>query len=105
MKTVFVRWTAAACAAAAGIPALASQELAQKNACLACHAIDKKLLGPAYSDVAKKYKGQKDAEATLVANIKKGGAGKWGQVPMPSQAALSEADAKTLAQWILGLAK
>lgn len=79
----------------------ASMELAQKNACMACHAVDKKLVGPAYADVAKKYAGQKDAEATLVANIKKGGSGKWGPVPMPAQVALSEADAKTLAKWIL----
>lgn len=79
----------------------ASMELAQKNACMACHAVDKKLVGPAYADVAKKYAGQKDAEATLAANIKKGGSGKWGPVPMPAQAALSEADAKTLAKWIL----
>ncbi|MBL8388669.1 MAG: c-type cytochrome [Hydrogenophaga sp.] len=78
-----------------------SMELAQKNACMACHAVDKKLVGPAYADVAKKYAGQKDAEATLVANIKKGGSGKWGPIPMPPQAALSEADAKTLAKWIL----
>jgi len=79
----------------------ASMELAQKNACMACHAVDKKLVGPAYADVAKKYAGQKDAEATLVANIKKGGSGKWGPVPMPPQTALSEEDAKTLAKWIL----
>ena len=79
----------------------ASTELAQKNACMACHAVDKKLVGPAYADVAKKYAGQKDAEATLVVNIKKGGSGKWGPIPMPPQAALSEADAKTLAKWIL----
>ncbi|WP_203422217.1 c-type cytochrome [Acidovorax sp. ST3] len=79
----------------------ASMELAQKNACMTCHAVDKKLVGPAYADVAKKYAGQKDAEATLVASIKKGGSGKWGAIPMPAQAALSEADAKTLAKWIL----
>nr|WP_237707248.1 c-type cytochrome [Acidovorax sp. NO-1] len=76
-------------------------ELAQKNACMTCHAVDKKLVGPAYADVAKKYAGQKDAEATLVASIKKGGSGKWGAIPMPAQAALSETDAKTLAKWIL----
>ncbi|MDZ7812952.1 MAG: c-type cytochrome [Ideonella sp.] len=83
----------------------ASQELAQKNACLACHAMDKKLVGPAYADVAKKYAGQKDAEATLAASIKKGGSGKWGPIPMLPQSALSEADAKTLAKWILSAAK
>lgn len=92
-------------AALAAAPAFASQELAQKNNCLACHAVANKVVGPAYKDVAAKYKGQKDAEATLVANIKKGGSGKWGQVPMPPQATLSDADAKTLAKWILSQAK
>ncbi len=92
-----------ALAISASLPTVghASTELAQKNACMACHAVDKKLVGPAYADVAKKYAGQKDAEATLVVNIKKGGSGKWGPIPMPPQAALSEADAKTLAKWIL----
>lgn len=86
-------------------PAFASKELAQKNACMACHAVDRKLVGPAFQDVAKKYAGQKDAEATLAANIKKGGSGKWGPIPMPAQAALSDADAKTLAAWVLAGAK
>ncbi len=86
-------------------PAFASKELAQKNACLACHAVDKKLVGPSYQDIAKKYAGQKDAEAMLTANIKKGGSGKWGPIPMPAQTALSEADAKTLAAWVLAGAK
>jgi len=86
-------------------PSWASKELAQKNACLACHATDKKLVGPSYQDVAKKYNGQKDAEDTLAASIKKGGSGKWGPIPMPAQAALSDADAKTLAVWILAGAK
>ena len=86
-------------------PAFASKELAQKNNCLACHTVDKKLVGPAYQEVAKKYAGQKDAEATLIKNIKAGGAGKWGPIPMPAQAALSDADAKTLAAWILAGAK
>lgn len=94
----------AALAVAAG-PAFASMELAQKNACLACHGIDKKLVGPAYQDIAKKYAGQKDAEATLVHSIKAGGSGKWGPVPMPPQAALSDADAHKLAAWILQGAK
>lgn len=83
----------------------ASLDLAKKNACTACHAVDKKLVGPAYQEVAKKYAGQKDAEANLVKSIKAGGSGKWGPVPMPAQAALSEADAKTLAAWILAGAK
>lgn len=94
-----------AAAVAASAPAFANTALAQKNACLACHAVDKKLVGPAYQDVAKKYAGQKDAEATLVKNIKAGGSGKWGAIPMPPQTALSDADAHTLAAWILAGAK
>jgi cytochrome c len=85
--------------------ALANADLAKKNNCLACHAADKKLVGPSYQDVAKKYAGQADAENTLAKSIKAGGSGKWGPVPMPAQAQLSDADAKTLAVWILGGAK
>lgn len=91
--------------AMAPLPSLASLELAQKNSCTACHAVDTKLVGPAYAEVAKKYKGQKNAEVTLIASIKKGGSGKWGAIPMPAQTNLSDADAKTLAKWILSIAK
>lgn len=86
-------------------PAFANKELAQKNACLACHATDKKLVGPAYQDIAKKYGSQSDAQAMLVASIKKGGAGKWGPIPMPAQPGLSDADANTLVAWVLAGAK
>lgn len=82
-------------------PAFANKELAQKYACLACHAQNKKLVGPSYHDVAQKYSSQKDAESMLISSIKKGGSGKWGPIPMPAQAALSDADAKILAAWIL----
>lgn len=85
--------------------AWANAALAQKSGCLACHAVDRKLVGPAYQDVAKKYAGQADAQAHLVQSIKAGGSGKWGPVPMPPQAALSDADAKALAAWVLGGAK
>lgn len=89
------------------IPGLAQANLAlaQKNACTACHAVDKKLVGPAYQEVAKKYAGQKDAQAALETSIRKGGSGKWGPVPMPAQAQLSDADVKTLAAWVLAGAK
>jgi cytochrome c len=86
-------------------PALASKELAQKHACLACHAADKKIVGPSYQEIVKKYAGQKDAEQMLAKSIKAGGSGKWGPVPMPAQAALSEGDAKLLAAWVLAGAK
>ena len=86
-------------------PAFASNTLATQKACLACHAVDKKLVGPSYQDVAKKYAGQKDAVAVLTKAIKTGGSGKYSPVPMPPQAALSEADAKTLATWVMAGAK
>lgn len=87
------------------IPAWANLDLAKKNACMTCHTVEKKLVGPAYQDVAKKYAGQNDATANLAKSIKAGGSGKWGPVPMPAQAALSDADASTLATWILSGAK
>lgn len=102
MKLIFA---VAALAALASSPVFASADMAKKNACMACHAVDRKLVGPSFNDVAKKYAGQKDAVATLAKSIKAGGAGKWGPVPMPAQASLSEADAKTLATWILAGAK
>jgi cytochrome c len=102
MKLIFA---AVAVSSVMSVPAFASMDLAKKNACMACHAVDKKLVGPSYQDVAKKYGAQKDAAATLAKSIKAGGAGKWGPVPMPAQAALSEADALVLANWILAGAK
>jgi len=86
-------------------PAFASSALATQKACLACHTADKKLVGPSYQEVAKKYAGQKDALAVLTKAIKTGGSGKYGPVPMPPQTALSDADAKTLAAWVLAGAK
>lgn len=87
------------------LPARASQQLAQANTCLVCHAPDKKLIGPSYRDVAKKYAGQADAPGKLAGSIRKGGSGTWGAVPMPAQPNLSEADALKLAQWVLDGAK
>ena len=75
--------------------------LAKKNGCLACHAVDKKVLGPAYKDVAAKYKGQADAEAKLVAKVKNGGGGVWGPMPMPANTKVSDADLHALVQWVL----
>jgi len=95
----------AALLAAASSSALANKELAQKHACLACHAPDKKMVGPAYQEIAKKYNGQSDAEAVLIKSIKAGGSGKWGPVPMPAQPNVNDADAKALAVWILQGAK
>ena len=95
---------AAALALAAAAPANASEELAKKHACLACHVIKgAKTVGPAYADVAKKYAGQKGIEAKLVEKVKKGGTGVWGQVPMPPNAAVSDADLHALVKWILSI--
>jgi cytochrome c len=93
----------AAVSATLAAPAFANQELAQKKNCMACHAVDKKLVGPAYKDVAAKYAGQKDAADKLAEKIQKGGAGVWGPVPMPPNAQVSAAEAKQLAQWVLTL--
>jgi cytochrome c len=96
-------------AAAAGLTLLAAQsafaavapaELAQQKACLGCHAVDKKIVGPAYKDVAAKYKGQKDALAKLSEKVIKGGSGVWGPVPMPANNVTPD-EAKTLVTWVL----
>jgi cytochrome c len=88
-------------AAAMSAPVLADQKLATEKNCMACHALDKKLVGPAYKDVAAKYAGQKDAVDKLATKIMKGGAGAWGPVPMPANAQVSDAEAKKLAAWVL----
>jgi len=95
---------AAALALAAALPAQASEALAKKHACVACHVVKgAKTVGPAYADVAKKYAGQKDAEAKLVAKVKKGGTGVWGQVPMPPNPAVPDADVRALVKWVLSV--
>jgi cytochrome c len=81
--------------------AFASMELAKAKNCLACHALDKKLVGPAYKDVAAKYANDKDAVAKLAKKIREGGVGVWGQVPMPANPQVNEAEAQTLAKWVL----
>ena len=79
-----------------------AKQLAQKYNCLACHAEDKKLVGPAYKEVAKKYKGDAGAEAKLIGKVKAGGSGVWGAIPMPPNN-VPDADIKTLVEWILSL--
>jgi len=93
---------ATAAAAALAAPANADEALAKKHNCLACHSVDKKLVGPAYKDIAKKYKGQNVA-AKLEQKVKKGGQGAWGPVPMPPNPAVPDADIKKLVDWILKL--
>lgn len=81
----------------------ADDALAKKNNCLACHATDSKLIGPAYKEIAAKYKGDDSALGNLVEKIKSGGGGIWGDIPMPPNAAVSDEDAKTLVNWILSM--
>jgi cytochrome c len=92
---------ALAAAATLASPAMADQALATAKNCMACHAVDKKLVGPSYKDVAAKYAGQKDAVDKLAVKIVKGGSGVWGPVPMPANAQVNEAEAKKLAAWVL----
>lgn len=80
-------------------------ELAKKSNCVACHTVDKKLVGPSWHDIAAKYKGEKGAVATLSGKIIAGGKGVWGPVPMPPNPTLPEADAKALATFVMSLAK
>jgi cytochrome c len=94
--------TALAIALATG-PVLANPQLAQQKNCMACHAIDKKQVGPAYKDVAVKYAGQKDAVDKLTQKVLKGGSGNWGAVPMPANPQVTEAEARQLVTWVLSL--
>ncbi len=103
MKRIGLTLVAAFAASVLAAPASAQEALAKKHNCFACHAIDKKVVGPAYKDVANKYRGDKSAEAKLIDKVKKGGAGVWGQVPMPPNATVPDADVKALVQWILSL--
>ena len=84
------------------LPVQASEDLAKKHLCTTCHVVKgTKTIGPTYADIAKKYAGQKDAEAKLADKVKKGGQGVWGQVPMPPNPAVPDTDVKTLVKWIL----
>lgn len=80
--------------------AFANADLAKAKNCMACHAMDKKMVGPSFKDVAAKYAGQKDAEKHLVQKIIKGGGGVWGQIPMPPNN-VTEKEAQSLVKWIL----
>ena len=84
-------------------PAIASEQLAKDRNCLACHATDKKLVGPAYKDIAAKYKADKNAQATLAKKVREGGVGAWGQIPMPANPQVNEQEAQTLVKWILSM--
>ena len=92
---------AAACVA---IPAQASEAIVKKARCVSCHAVDKKMVGPAFKDIAAKYAGQKDAAAKLADTVIKGGTGVWGQIPMPANA-VSKDEADKLVAWVLATKK
>src|SRR6185295_5500081 len=83
--------------------ALADEKLATANGCMTCHTVDKKVLGPAYKEVANKYRGNKDAEAMLVKKVKEGGKGVWGDMVMPPNAHVKDADISAIVKWILSL--
>jgi cytochrome c len=85
------------------VPAFAQEDLAKKNGCTACHAVDKKIVGPSFKEVAAKYRNDKTAEAKLIDKVKKGGVGVWGQVPMPPNTTVKDEDIKTLVKWVLSL--
>ena len=80
----------------------ADQALAQSKNCMACHTVDRKVVGPAFRDVARRYAGQ-DVTDKLAAKIRSGGADAWGPVPMPANPQVSDAESKRLAAWVLGL--
>jgi cytochrome c len=102
MKSLIL--SASALALVAVTNAQASEDLAKKHLCTTCHVTKgKKTIGPAYDEVAKKYAGQKDAEAKLFDKVKKGGQGVWGQIPMPPNAAVPDGDVKTLVKWVLSV--
>ncbi|MCE2970253.1 MAG: c-type cytochrome [Burkholderiales bacterium] len=96
-------FAAGALAVAGAASAQSAEELAKAKNCLACHQVDKKLVGPSYKEIAAKYAGQKDAAAKLATKIRAGGVGVWGQVPMPANPQVNEKEAETLARWVLSL--
>ena len=100
MKAAWIGVVATSALLLAGT-AQANEALAKKSGCMNCHAIDKKMVGPGFKDVAAKYKSDKGAEAALSEKVKKGSSGVWGMIPMPANAAVSDGDIKTLVKWVL----
>lgn len=103
MKKLIVATLTTFTALAASTSAMADMKLATDKNCMACHAVDKKVVGPGYKDIAAKYAGQKDAVDMLAGKILKGGAGVWGPIPMPANAQVSPAESKVLATWVMSL--
>lgn len=107
MKILFVRtilMMALVASTQSAFAASAGEALAKANNCLLCHGVDHKVMGPAYKDVAKKYKGDKTAEAALIKKVKEGGAGTWGNMPMPPNSPqVKDEDIQAIVKWILTL--
>ena len=101
MKRILLAIASVAAGFAVCTPAMADLQLATAKNCMACHAVDKKLVGPSFKDIAAKYAGQADAAGKLEAKVLKGGSGAWGPVPMPANTQVTPADAKKLVAWIL----
>ena len=101
MKFAIVALAAASVLAAGS--AAANEKLAQSSGCMTCHAIDKKVIGPSYKEVAAKYRSDKNAEANLVKKVKAGGSGVWGATPMPPNAHVKEDDIKSIVHWVMSL--
>ena len=103
-RPLHAAFVAAALASGIGyaLPALADAELARAKNCMACHAVDKKLIGPSYKDVAAKYAGDRNAVAKLAKKVREGGVGVWGQIPMPANPQVSAEEATKLVTWLLG---
>jgi cytochrome c len=104
-STIVTEVAATALILSSSVMAVEMPDLAKKNGCIGCHKIDKKLVGPAWQDVANKYKGDASAAEKLSAKITSGGKGVWGPAPMPANTKISDADKKALIEFILGLAK
>ena len=101
LQRVFFVIASLAAGLAVSAPAKADLQLATTKNCMACHAVDKKLVGPSYKDIAAKYAGQSDAAAKLEGKVMKGGGGVWGPVPMPANTQVTPAEAKQLVAWVL----
>jgi len=105
MKVTVALLAVATITASGAALADAGEDLLKKSGCTACHAVDKKVIGPAYQDVAAKYKGDAGAAAKLADKVKKGGSGVWGPVPMPPNTQVSDADIKSMVAYVLALKK
>lgn len=103
MKKLLLATLTAFAALSASTAAMADLKLATDKNCMACHSVDKKVVGPAYKDIAVKYAAQKDSVDYLAGKILKGGANAWGPIPMPANAQVNAAEAKTLATWVMSL--